>query len=132
VRGRRDGVSRARRARGAPRGGSGGNRRRRQRGRAGGAAAQIPRAQPTAARTRVLGGSGRLPAAERPAMGALANEVKGAVTDALGARTTALQAAVLERVLVEDRVDVTLPGRARPRGHVHPLRTMEDEMVDIF
>ena len=81
---------------------------------------------------QVLRGLGQLPADERPAMGALANEVKGAVTDALGARTAALESAVLERALVEERVDVTLPGRARPRGHVHPLRTMEDEMVDIF
>jgi phenylalanyl-tRNA synthetase alpha chain len=64
---------------------------------------------------QVLRGLGQLPSDERPAMGALANEVKGAVTDALGARTVALQAAVLERALVEERVDVTLPGRARAR-----------------
>ena len=81
---------------------------------------------------QVLRGLGQLPADERPAMGALANEVKGAVTDALEARATALASAALERALVEERIDVTLPGRARPRGHVHPLRTMEDEMVDIF
>jgi len=81
---------------------------------------------------QVLRGLGQLPADERPAMGALANEVKGAVTDALDARKAALESAMLERALVEERIDVTLPGRARPRGHVHPLRTMEDEMVDIF
>src|SRR5262245_56639178 len=56
----------------------------------------------------------------------------GALADALEARTSALASAALERALVEERLDVTLPGRARPRGHVHPLRAMEDEMVDIF
>jgi phenylalanyl-tRNA synthetase alpha chain len=80
----------------------------------------------------VLRELGKLPAEERPVIGALANEVKGAVTDALGARATALESARLERALVEERVDVTLPGRARPRGHVHPLRAMEDEIVDVF
>ena len=80
----------------------------------------------------VLRGLGQLPPDERPAMGALANEVKTAVTEALGAREARLEVARLERTLVEDRVDVTLPGRARPRGHVHPLRAIEDEMVDIW
>jgi len=65
-------------------------------------------------------------------MGALANEVKSAVMDALGAREAALAAAPLELALIEEHVDVTLPGRARPRGHVHPLRAIEDEIVDIF
>src|SRR5262249_3867260 len=30
------------------------------------------------------------------------------------------------------RIDVTMPGRGGPRGHVHPLRAMEDEIVDVF
>ena len=80
----------------------------------------------------VLRGLGQLPPDERPAMGALANEVKDAVAQALGAREAQLEAVRLERALVEERVDVTLPGRARPRGHVHPLRAMEDEIVDIW
>jgi phenylalanyl-tRNA synthetase alpha chain len=80
----------------------------------------------------VLRGLGQLPPEERPAMGALANEVKDAVTRALDGRVVALRAAALARTLAEERVDVTLPGRARPRGHVHPLRAMEDEIVDIF
>src|SRR5262249_49340782 len=80
----------------------------------------------------VLRGLGQLPPDERPAMGALANEVKEAVRLALGTRATALETARLDRALVEERVDVTLPGRARTRGHVHPLRAMEDEIVDIW
>jgi phenylalanyl-tRNA synthetase alpha chain len=80
----------------------------------------------------VLRGLGQLPADERPAMGALANDVKGAVTTALDVRRDGLEAERLRRSLAEERLDVTLPGRARPRGHVHPLRAMEDEIVDVF
>jgi phenylalanyl-tRNA synthetase alpha chain len=75
---------------------------------------------------------GQLPADERPAMGALANEVKDAVTDALASRQDALATARLEQSVAHERIDVTMPGRARVRGHVHPLRAVEDEIVDIF
>ena len=51
---------------------------------------------------------------------------------ALAAREGALGAAELARSLGQDRIDVTLPGRERPRGHVHPLRQVEDEIVEIF
>ncbi len=80
----------------------------------------------------VLRGLGALAAADRPAMGALANQVKDALQTALAAREGALGAAELERSLSQDRIDVTLPGRERPRGHVHPLRQVEDEIVEIF
>jgi phenylalanyl-tRNA synthetase alpha chain len=80
----------------------------------------------------VLRGLGQLPAEERPAMGALANEVKDVVTAALDGRRDALDSERLRRSLAEERIDVTMPGRTRPRGHVHPLRAMEDEIVDIF
>lgn len=80
----------------------------------------------------ILRGLGALDAAERPVLGALANEVKEAITEALDARGAALAQARLEASLEHDRVDVTLPGRARPRGHLHPLRMLEDEIVDVL
>ena len=80
----------------------------------------------------VLRGLGALPADERPVVGALANEVKEEIVAALSDRLVAVSADALRRSLAEDRIDVTLPGRARPRGHVHPLRHVEQEIVDIF
>jgi phenylalanyl-tRNA synthetase alpha chain len=80
----------------------------------------------------VLRGLGQLPPDERPAMGAAANAVKTQVSDALEAKAATLARAGLERALAEERVDVTLPGRRRPRGHLHPLRQTEDDVIDIF
>ncbi len=80
----------------------------------------------------ILRGLGQLDAADRPAMGALANDVKDAISATLDARGLALSTARLDRALAEERIDVTLPGRRRPRGHVHPLRQVEDDIVDIF
>jgi phenylalanyl-tRNA synthetase alpha chain len=80
----------------------------------------------------ILRGLGQLPAEERPAMGALANTVRDAVAAAIDAKGDALAHAGLERAIAEERLDVTLPGRRRPRGHLHPLRQTEDDLVDIF
>jgi phenylalanyl-tRNA synthetase alpha chain len=80
----------------------------------------------------ILRGLGALAADERPAVGALANQVKDAIVEALAEKSTALAADQLRRSLAEDRIDVTLPGRELPRGHVHPLRRVEEEIVDIF
>ena len=79
----------------------------------------------------VLRGLGALAAADRPAMGALANAVKDEITAALAAREARLAATALARA-ADERIDVTAPGRRRPRGHVHPLRAAEDEIVAIF
>jgi phenylalanyl-tRNA synthetase alpha chain len=95
-----------------------------------------------AVRVRYLGRSGTLnailrglkdvPAEDRPAVGALANQAKAAIQQALTEREASLAAEALARDLGEARIDVTLPGRRRPRGHVHPLRLVEDEIVGIF
>jgi phenylalanyl-tRNA synthetase alpha chain len=80
----------------------------------------------------VLRGLGQLTPEERPAMGALANTVKDDLSRALDAKASALAEAGLARALEEERIDVTLPGRRRPRGHLHPLRQTEDDLIDIF
>ena len=80
----------------------------------------------------ILRGLGGLAPDERPAVGALANQVKGAIVGAIAEKSTALGTEQLRRSLAEDRLDVTLPGRERLRGHVHPLRRVEEEIVDIF
>jgi phenylalanyl-tRNA synthetase alpha chain len=73
-----------------------------------------------------------LPAAVRPALGKVANEVKGAVSDALGARQAALQAARDAARRAADNVDVSLPGRPHWLGVAHPLSQTLRETVDIF
>jgi phenylalanyl-tRNA synthetase alpha chain len=80
----------------------------------------------------VLRGLGQLAPEERPAMGALANTVKDDLSAALDAKASAVARAGLERALAEERIDVTLPGRRRPRGHLHPLRQTEDDLIDIL
>ena len=78
------------------------------------------------------GGIGALPADDRPRVGALANPVREAVEAALAERRTGLEAAALEERLRAERDDVTLPGRSRWRGSLHPLPETEREIARIF
>ena len=82
--------------------------------------------------TQVVRGLATVPPAERPALGALVNQAKEAVEAAVAAARERLAAERLARSLAHERIDVTLPGRRRPRGHAHPLRLIEDEIVDLF
>ncbi|GIL09201.1 MAG: phenylalanine--tRNA ligase alpha subunit [Chloroflexota bacterium] len=64
--------------------------------------------------------TGQLPAEERAAFGRRANEVKNLLEAALAARDALVRQQELARDLEEGAVDITLPGRARPVGGLHP------------
>jgi len=82
--------------------------------------------------TQLLRSLGALPAAERPLVGAAANEAKRELEVLLESRLESARNA--ERVSERrgQRVDLTLPGRRPPRGTLHPLTRVEDEIVRIF
>jgi phenylalanyl-tRNA synthetase alpha chain len=75
---------------------------------------------------------GALPPAARSDAGKRVNAARAAVTDAYTARLAELEAERDERVLAEERVDVTLPWDRTPRGARHPLTTLTDRIADIF
>ncbi|HEX7244605.1 MAG TPA: phenylalanine--tRNA ligase subunit alpha [Solirubrobacterales bacterium] len=86
--------------------------------------------------TAILRGIAELPPEERGAVGAAANKARKGLEAAIEERGTALDAGELEARLVEDRIDVTLPGAPpRPVGHVHLItrttRLIEDVMVGL-
>lgn len=70
--------------------------------------------------TGLLRGIGQLSAEERPAFGKLANEVKEALAEAHAQREQLINDQSLARDLEEGAIDVTLPGRARQTGGLHP------------
>lgn len=59
---------------------------------------------------------GRLSAEERPVVGALANEVREAITADIARRTKELESAALAARLAAEEIDVTLPGKAPRRA----------------
>ncbi|MEM9771429.1 MAG: phenylalanine--tRNA ligase subunit alpha [Cyanobacteria bacterium P01_D01_bin.73] len=82
--------------------------------------------------SKVLGGMGKLDPADRPKLGAIANEVKKAVQGSLDQQREALQAAKIQAQLEAETLDVTMPGTYRAQGHKHPLNSTIDKALDIF
>ncbi|MBW4442595.1 MAG: phenylalanine--tRNA ligase subunit alpha [Plectolyngbya sp. WJT66-NPBG17] len=81
---------------------------------------------------QVLGGMGKLDPAERPRIGARANEVKEAIQIEIDQKKAALQTAAIAAQLESETIDVTMPGVGRPQGRLHPLNSTTDQVLDIF
>ncbi|MFM5211679.1 phenylalanine--tRNA ligase subunit alpha [Aeromonas hydrophila] len=76
--------------------------------------------------TEQMKGLGALSAEERPAAGAVINQAKQQVQDALNERREVLEVAVLNQKLAAETIDVSLPGRRIENGGLHPVtRTIE-------
>ena len=82
--------------------------------------------------TAVLKQMGKLSAEERPVMGQIANSVRAALEEKLDERKAELQAAAMERKLIEEAVDVTIPGKTIEMGHQHPMNKVLQEVKEIF
>jgi phenylalanyl-tRNA synthetase alpha chain len=82
--------------------------------------------------SKVLGGMGKLPAEERPRIGALANDVKETIQQQLDESRSALESAQIQAQLEAETLDVTMPGVFVPQGRVHPINSIIDRIVDIF
>ena len=80
----------------------------------------------------VMKGMGALSPEERPIMGQLANEVRGDIEAAFSEAREKAQKADLERKLVEETIDVTLPGKSSPMGRPHPISAVQTEIENIF
>ena len=82
--------------------------------------------------TSILKQMGKLSAEERPVMGALANEVREVVENALAEKLEKIKAELLEKQLVEEEIDITLPGNEFEMGKRHPIQLVLDELKEIF
>jgi len=82
--------------------------------------------------TQILKSLGTLAPQERREVGAAANEAKRELETLLDERLEAARAAERRRQRERERPDLTLPGRRPPRGVVHPLMRVREEIVTIF
>ncbi len=77
-------------------------------------------------------GIGGLPVEDRPRVGVVVNEVRGAVEAAIAeARANAGSAALAARLAAET-VDVTAPAGVLARGSLHPILETIDRIAEIF
>jgi phenylalanyl-tRNA synthetase alpha chain len=88
------------------------------------------------ARVRYLGRKSELKQALREVRdaetGRALNSLRGSLEAAIAEREAGLREAELDQRLTEERVDVTLPGAATPRGHLNLITQIRREVEDVF
>ena len=82
--------------------------------------------------TQILRGMGSLPAEERPAMGQLVNQTRAALEQAMEERLQVLSEMEKQKRLEQEKIDVTLPGKTRSAGSLHPMNVVLSDLLDIF
>lgn len=82
--------------------------------------------------SQIQRGLGGVAPEDRPAIGQLVNEVRGALEGAYTEREDAFKAGERNKRLAEESVDVSLPGRKIAIGSEHPLNRVIRDIEDIF
>jgi len=82
--------------------------------------------------TKVLRSLATLPLAERKTVGACANEVRASLESSLEQKRLVLRERQLAALAGGESIDITLPGRRPPVGHLHPVTQTLYEIYDIF
>jgi phenylalanyl-tRNA synthetase alpha chain len=82
--------------------------------------------------TEALKGLGKMPPEARREAGALINGAKERVESGLEERRASLAAKATESRLAKEALDVTLPGRGRGRGGIHPIMRTWQRIEEIF
>ena len=82
--------------------------------------------------TALLKSLGGMDADTRATEGPKIHALREAVTDALAARKAALENAELERRLATERLDLSLQAPSAPKGSIHPVSQVMDELTEIF
>lgn len=75
---------------------------------------------------------GALSPEERQIIGPQIHALREGVSEALANRKDQLEGAALEAQLAAETIDLTLPAPEAPRGSVHPVSQVMDELAEIF
>jgi phenylalanyl-tRNA synthetase alpha chain len=75
---------------------------------------------------------GAMSAEERLVAGPRIQAMRAAVAEAIAERKKALDSKALEAQLASEVLDLTLPAAATPRGTVHPVSQVMDELAEVF
>ncbi|MEM8934853.1 MAG: phenylalanine--tRNA ligase subunit alpha [Pseudomonadota bacterium] len=74
---------------------------------------------------------GKMSPEERKEMGPALNGLKNRIAEAIEAKKAVLEEAALEARLATEKVDVTLPIAPEPKGKIHPVSQVTEEIIAI-
>jgi len=82
--------------------------------------------------TRILRGMGTLSPEQRPLIGQVANEVRERIEKEITERAAEIKESLKHVRLLEEKIDVTLPGTKFNLGRLHPLTRVRRQIENIF
>ena len=82
--------------------------------------------------TQILKDMKNLTAEERPIIGQTANEVRTAIEEKIDSAKNIFLQKAQEIKLKAETIDVTMPGRKKALGHLHPMTQVIDNIKNIF
>jgi phenylalanyl-tRNA synthetase alpha chain len=82
--------------------------------------------------TSLLRGMSKLSKEDRPRVGQIVNEARKQVEALIAEKDEELKEKQLQERLSNEKIDITLPGREVPLGHLHPLTLTLNRIKKIF
>ncbi len=80
----------------------------------------------------LMKGLGAVAKEDRPAMGKVINDFKVLAEEKYKAMSEKMEQMELQARNRQEAVDITLPSKKQPLGHLHPLTLVRNEMINVF
>ena len=82
--------------------------------------------------SQLLGKIGKMDPEQRRVVAPRLNQIKNEILEAIAARKSRIEEMALEQRISQEWTDVTLPGRHRRSGTIHPVSQVMEEVTAIF
>lgn len=82
--------------------------------------------------TAILKQMRKISSEERPVIGQLANQIRSFIEKSIEINLKNIKKLEFDKQLLNEKIDVTLPGKSHKIGHKHPLSIVLDEVKEIF
>ena len=80
----------------------------------------------------IMSGMRDLPKEDRPAFGKIVNELKQGVEEKFELRAQVVKKMEMEQKYASERIDISMPGKSRENGALHPITLVKNQLIDIF
>ena len=80
----------------------------------------------------ILRSMGKLKADQRPIIGEKANILKVQLQELISQKKNKLKEISLNELIINEKIDITIPPIGTPTGNKHPLVSTQEEIIDIF
>ena len=80
----------------------------------------------------IMSGMKDLPKDERPAFGKIVNAFKTEMEEAFDNRAIVVKEMEMQQKYAQERVDISMPGKKRSTGALHPITLVKSQLIDIF